>query len=163
MMYGNNPLRRNGTWWESVLGHTLVYCILQIMFSTNINAILKGCCFVFFYLSIVVEQAMDLPSVNVLFYLCFIPNSWVTMCNTNTITLIYQREHPMQLQLTSFLTRKSISCCLSRGTESLYPEPVYKYSSMHIMSDKVTPVDHSVTLTFILKTGDFVLYDTSFA
>lgn len=86
MMYSNNPLGRNGTWWESVLGHTLVYCILQIMFSTNINAILKGC-FCFFYLSIVVEQAMDLPSVNVLFYLCFIPNSWVTMCNTNTINL----------------------------------------------------------------------------
>lgn len=42
----------------------------------------------------------------------------------------------MQPQLTSFLTGKSISCCLSSGTESLYPEPVYKYSSMHIMSDK---------------------------
>lgn len=56
-------------------------------------------------------------------------------CATLIITLIYQREHPMQPQLTSFLRGKSISCCLSSGTESLYPEPVYKYSSMHIMSD----------------------------
>lgn len=52
------------------------------MFSININTILKSCS-LSFYCLIIVEQAIYLPSVNVLFYLRFIPNSRVTMCNTN--------------------------------------------------------------------------------
>lgn len=77
-------------------------------------------------------------------------SSLLTMCwgKSHRSSLIYQYEHPMQLQYKHPSWQEKYFLFLLSGTESLYP--AYKNAAMHNMSDKQS-FQSSLTLTFILQ------------